>query len=227
MVEMGYHWLMRILNHLKTWLLVLIMVAMSSGVASGKSASGGIDFAGGVSQGLDVSKSLNALGIAEVSTVRALDSPLVPNTGAQRARVEANIAESRAARESSQFETHLAKTDQLNGNYKTDQWQLGPLKQGDQVYGGIPGQSSYYTSRKTLDNSNLDREQLFQSLQVTPHPEFGYRPKVGVYELQRDLPRVPYGKVRANPDKGVGEGDQFWIRNYEKDLKLVDEIDLN
>ncbi len=27
-------------------------------------------------------------------------------------------------------------------------------------------------------------EALFKSLQVSPHPEFGYRPKVGVYEVQ-------------------------------------------
>ena len=81
MVEIGYHWLMRILNHLKTWLLVLLMVAMTSGVANGKSASGSINLAANLYQGIDVSKSLNALGIAEVSTTHALDSPLVPKKG--------------------------------------------------------------------------------------------------------------------------------------------------
>lgn len=67
---------MKLLNILKNWLLVLIMVVMTSGAASGKSASGSINLAADVHQGLDVSKSLNALGIAEVSTMFALDSPL-------------------------------------------------------------------------------------------------------------------------------------------------------
>lgn len=66
---------------LKTWLLVLIMVAMTSGAASGKSASGGINLAADVHQGLESYKSLNALGIGEVSTMGVLDSPLATKGG--------------------------------------------------------------------------------------------------------------------------------------------------
>lgn len=138
----------------------------------------------------------------------------------------ANIAGSRAARESSNFEIHLAKSDQIKWNYLPDEWGLTSLKAGDQVLGGLPGQSSYYTTFRTLDAAESSREALFKSLQVSPHPEFGYRPKVGVYEVQQDLSRIPTGTVRANVDLGPGGGDQYWIRDYQNVLKLIDEIDL-
>jgi filamentous hemagglutinin len=108
----------------------------------------------------------------------------------------------------------------------SDEWGLTSLNKGDQVIGGLPGQSSYYTTFDTLEASGSSRETLFQSLQVSPHPEFGYRPKVGVYELQQELPKVPTGTVNANPNLGPGGGDQHWIRDYSEVLKLVDEIDL-
>ena len=143
-----------------------------------------------------------------------------------RKHIESNIAESRGARESSKFEIHLAKTDQVKWNYLPDEWELTSLKAGDQVLGGLPGQSTFYTTFRTLESAGSSREDFFKSLQVSPHPEFGYRPKVGIYEVQQDLPRVPNGTVRANTELGPGGGDQFWIRDYQKNLKLVDEITL-
>ena len=47
------------------------------------------------------------------------------------------------------------------------------------MYGGIPGQSAYYTTEQAVADAGLSRESLFQSLQVSPHPEFGYRPQMG------------------------------------------------
>ncbi len=52
------------------------------------------------------------------------------------------------------------------------------LVAGDKVSGGLPGQSPYYTEADTLAASNGSRTSLFESLQVAPHPEFGYRPLV-------------------------------------------------
>jgi RHS repeat-associated protein len=142
-----------------------------------------------------------------------------------RARVLRNIEESRSARTASQFDIHLARSDQVRWGYAADEWGMATLKQGARVYGGIPGQSAYYTSEQTLASSGLSRESLFQSLQVKPHPVFGYRPQMGVYEVVSDI-AVPSGVVRANPALGPGEGTQYFIQGYASKLRLVETIDL-
>ncbi len=38
------------------------------------------------------------------------------------------------------------------------------LNKGDIVYGGLPGQTSYYTSERTLLAARYAREALFESL---------------------------------------------------------------
>lgn len=142
-----------------------------------------------------------------------------------RARVNANITNSKAARNASNFEVHIARTDQVRWGYAADDWNLKELKVGDRVIGGLPGQSSYYTSAATLEASDGSRSALFQSLQVKAHPEFGYRPKVGEYEVVKDM-TVPFGTVKANPGLGAGGGDQFFINDFQTSLRLIREIPL-
>ena len=48
---------------------------------------------------------------------------------------------------------------------------------------------------------------------------------MGKYEVLKDM-TVPFGKVKANPDLGNGGGDQFFIKPYDKNLKLVDKLKL-
>lgn len=143
-----------------------------------------------------------------------------------RARVEANVAKSAAARASSNFDVHLARTDQIRWGYSADNWTMSGLRRGDTVFGGLPGQSSYYTTASTLEASAGSRASLFQSLQVKAHPEFGYRPKVGEHRVLRDMP-VPYGNALANPGLGVGGGQQYFIRDYTHHLQLIREVPLN
>ncbi len=100
-----------------------------------------------------------------------------------------------------------------------------PYRVGTLVYGGIPGQSSYYTTQSALFDSGLSRESLFQSLQVNPHPVFGYRPQIGVYEVLSPI-NVPSGIVSANPSIGVGGSPQFFIRDFNNKLNLINKIDL-
>ena len=78
---------------------------------------------------------------------------------------------------------NAAKADQVLGRYAADQWGMTSLSAGDKVYGGLPGQSAYYTNADTLAASQGSRTSLFQSLQVASHPEFGYRPLIGEYEV--------------------------------------------
>ncbi|WP_186454740.1 hypothetical protein [Nitrospirillum amazonense] len=118
-----------------------------------------------------------------------------------------------------------AKADQVKWGYAADEWEMKDLKAGDKVYGGLPGQSAYYTDIQTLENAGGSRTDLFQSLQVKEHPEFGYRPKVGEYEVINDA-RVPFGTVKANPGLGDGGGSQYFISDYADNLRLVREIQL-
>jgi len=115
-----------------------------------------------------------------------------------------------------------ARADQLQWGYAADEWGMTKLSAGDRVFGGIPGQSAYYTDASTLAASGGSRTSLFQSLQVKPHPEFGYRPTMGEYEVLSDM-RVPSGTVRANPAMGEGGGRQFFIEGYKDKLRLIRE----
>jgi filamentous hemagglutinin len=120
---------------------------------------------------------------------------------------------------------HAAKADQVLGGYAADQWGMTTLRAGDKVYGGLPGQSAYYTNADTLAASQGSRTSLFQSLQVAPHPEFGYRPLIGEYEVVGSA-RVPSGTVLANPSYGTGGGSQLFISDYANNLRLVRQIPL-
>ena len=93
------------------------------------------------------------------------------------------------------------------------------------MFGGLPGQSAYYTDAATLSASGGIRTALFESLQVRPDPVLGLRSSVGEYEVVRDI-RVPFGSVRANPSYGFGGGNQFFVGGHANSLRLVREIPL-
>lgn len=152
--------------------------------------------------------------VAEATTAKTIAS-----------NVKANIAASQAGRESSNFDIHIAKSDQIQWGYAADVWERVTIPAGQKVYGGIPGQSSYYTSLDTLINGNYSRTSIFQSLQVSPHPEFGYRPQIGVYEVLNDI-TIPSGIVKENPLLGPGGATQYFIKDYRDNLQLIDKIDL-
>lgn len=144
---------------------------------------------------------------------------------ALRQRVLGNIAESRAATEVSNFPVLAAKEDQILGGYKVDDWTMTTLKKGDAVYGGLPGQSNYYTTVDSILAANGNRQTLGELLQVIPHPEKGYRPNVGEYVLTKDV-RIPMGATNANPHLGVGNCTQFFINRHQNMLRLNNEYTL-
>jgi hypothetical protein len=110
-----------------------------------------------------------------------------------------------------------AMRSQASGQYACDEWELKTLEEGDKVYGGIPGQSAYYTTKKTLDASLLSSPKLFKSLQVAPHPKFGYRTQMQEYTVNKKM-TVPAGASLANPKLGDGGGDQFFIADFKNAL---------
>ncbi|HEY0148093.1 MAG TPA: LysM peptidoglycan-binding domain-containing protein [Allosphingosinicella sp.] len=144
------------------------------------------------------------------------------------------LAASKAARESSNFQVHLARTDQTFYGFKIDDWEMGKLKKGDLVYGALPGQSAYYTNLVTVEVGAGSRRLQADLLQTKIHPEHGHRSAMGVYEVQRDM-RVPFARTKANPFVGPyqqpfdpirGGGAQRFIFDYSRSLKLVGQMPL-
>jgi hypothetical protein len=118
-----------------------------------------------------------------------------------------------------------ATKSQTAAGYNADEWKLTNLKPGDVVYGGVPGQTEYYTTKATLDASELNAVKLFKSLQVRPHPTLGYRVQVRQYTVQK-MVAVPFGKAAANPKLGPGGGDQYFIAEFKDVLEPGPVLDL-
>jgi hypothetical protein len=147
---------------------------------------------------------------------------------ARSRKVWANIAESQAARASSNIEGLFASEAQLRDPHYggMDPWsKMIDLPKGSTVFGGIPGQSRFYTDWDTVVASKFSRTALAQSLQVMPNPSLGYRPAVGIYKVLKDV-RVPGSSVIANPKYGPGLGSEFFIGPYQQYLEQTGFIRL-
>lgn len=118
-----------------------------------------------------------------------------------------------------------AKAEQRLSGYKSDEFTGTILPKGTRIYGGLPGQTSWYTNFESLEASRYSRSKLFQGLQVQPHPEYGYRPQVGVYELLEDVP-VAEGKALMNTQYGFGGYHQYFVEGFNSKLKLIKTINL-
>lgn len=81
------------MNLLQTWLLITVMALSANGAVNAKVASGGINLSSELHQGLNDSKSLNALGISDVSTIHALSSSIVPNAGTRAGATDAEAGD--------------------------------------------------------------------------------------------------------------------------------------
>jgi len=139
---------------------------------------------------------------------------------ALRDRVLGRLEASRLERSGSNFKIHVAREGQALSGYAPDKWAMATLGKGSVVYGGSPGQTGFYTDIATVRASRLSGSRLFRSLQVRPHPVYGYRPQVRAYMLTRDI-QVPVGEALANPFAGTGGGGQIFINNFESVLKPV------
>ncbi len=119
----------------------------------------------------------------------------------------------------------LARSWQGSGNYPgVDNWRNIVLNEGKYVVGGLPGQSNYYTTLNGLRRSGLNTEKLWQGLQVSPHPQFGYRNSVGIYRVPSRT-NAAFGTTYANPQFGLGGLPQIYIPNYSH-LTLIKSITL-
>ncbi len=99
------------------------------------------------------------------------------------------------------------------------------MPKGSYVYGGYPGQSSFYTDLQTLEESNYNSDELFDKLQVKPHSKYGYRTKMMKYLVIKDI-KVSGGKALANNVLGAGGGNQYVIKEFTSVLKEEKLIEL-
>lgn len=122
--------------------------------------------------------------------------------------------------------SQFARGLQGSGSYPgVDTFKDITLKKGTVIYGGAPGQSNFYTTASALERSGGSSSSLFQGLQVSPHPSFGYRPGVTAYEVMDDLPAA-FGRTLANPQHGAGGLPQIVIENYDSVLKPIYSVPL-
>ena len=129
------------------------------------------------------------------------------------------------ARASSNFGAYIARERQVLSGYSADAWSMTALKPGSIVYGGVPGQTAFYTDFAAVRASALNSERLFKSLQVQPNPLYGYRPGIMAYRVTMEL-RVPAGYTLNNARFGVGGARQFFILNYGEALTPIRQFPL-
>ena len=105
-----------------------------------------------------------------------------------------------------------------------DAWTMTTLPQGSIVYGGLPGQSAFYTNASAVVDSGVNASNLFGTLQVAPDAAVGFRPAMGIYEVTSDID-VPTSLTMANPQFGPGGATQFYITDWGK-LQLEGTVPL-
>ncbi len=106
-----------------------------------------------------------------------------------------------------------------------DDWATATIPAGLDLYGGLPGQSEYYTIAQTLIDADTLQVPYWESLQVQAHPTFGYRPMVGIFDLDKTI-TVAIARTLANTQYGAGGAWQIYVENFEDDLTVLDTIDL-
>lgn len=110
------------------------------------------------------------------------------------------------------------------GDYPgVDNWAIATIPAGIDLYGGLPGQSEYYTIEQTLIDADTMQVPYWESLQVKEHPEFGYRPFVGVFDLNK-MVTVAIARTLANPQYGNGGAWQIYVEDFATDLTILDTV---
>ncbi len=113
---------------------------------------------------------------------------------------------------------------QGKGDYPgVDNWTTAKIPHHFDLYGGLLGQSEYYTINQTLTETDTVKKPYWEALQVKENPQFGYRPLVGVFDIKDSLV-IAISKTLANPQYGDGGRWQIYVENYRTDLSILDTI---
>jgi len=111
---------------------------------------------------------------------------------------------------------------QGQGDYPgVDEWTTAKIPGNFDLYGGLPGQSEYYTISQTIADADTIMVSYWESLQVKAHPQFSYRSLVGVFDIISDSIVVAISKTLANPQYGAGGAWQIYVGNFNEVLLVT------
>jgi len=117
-----------------------------------------------------------------------------------------------------------ASSAQGSGAYPgIDNWIVVEIPVGSKIYGGIPGQSNFYTPYETITGSNFDKVKVWESLQVEPHPTFGYRTQMAEYQITGNI-KIAISKTLENPQHGAGGAYQAFVDNFANNVTPTGNI---
>jgi hypothetical protein len=126
------------------------------------------------------------------------------------------------SRAPSAFARSLQGTDRFPG---VDKFKDITLKKGTVVYGGVPGQSAFYTTSSAMRRSGNSASALANGLQIGAHPKHGLRTRFAAYEVVEDT-AAAFGLALANTNRGAGWYPQIVVPSFQTNLRLLDEIPL-
>ncbi|MBK2266495.1 hypothetical protein [Francisella philomiragia] len=168
-----------------------------------------------------IAKNISEISRKTIPVAKNFDKGVKVVVESKKPPIAKNVAETRLATAS-----ELAKSWQGKPPYDgIDRWKNISLKKGTKVISGHPGQSEYYTTMRSFDRVTGDTTKLWEGLQVKPHPKFGYRKQMAIYEVVEDTPSA-FGTTKANPQFGKGGLPQIFVPQYSTNLKLIKVIDL-
>jgi hypothetical protein len=120
----------------------------------------------------------------------------------------------------------FAKLSQHSATHPgVDRWVAAKIPKNISLYGGLPGQSPFFSVSKTVKDADTLLIKYWKSLQVESSQIYGYRPWLGVYGV-KDTIVVALAQMQANPQYGKGGAWQLFVKDHAKNLILNDTIKL-
>ena len=99
------------------------------------------------------------------------------------------------------------------------------LKKGTLLYGGLPGQSAFYTTQGAFRRAGGSAQALTNGLQMRKHGTHGIRTRFAAYEVLQDTPAA-FGLAIANPIHGTGWMPQVVVPSFQSTLRHLADFQL-
>lgn len=122
-------------------------------------------------------------------------------------------------------QSSAARGWQGQGDYPgVDVFHNGTLPAGRRVYAGLDrngNPSGFFIPEESYLASGGNKVRLWEGLQVKENPTYGYRDKLGVFEVRRDTPVAFGDRTIANPTHGPGGLPQIYTTEFGPGSGLV------
>ena len=122
-------------------------------------------------------------------------------------------------------QSSAARGWQGKGEYPgVDTFNNGTLKPGTKVYAGLDQKgnpSGFFIPEESYLASGGSKVKLWEGLQVKENAKYGYRDKLGVFEVTRETPVAFGDQTIANPQFGKGGLPQIYSTEYGPGSGLV------